>query len=320
MKRRTLLLFIIAILLLGWALGSLSRSQPGGSILVNSFWILYALDALPLLGLGALILLVFLIVLYLKGLSDALGSGIARKLSRKKKTRRYSVLRIMIMLYAWAFVAIFLLTRCNGNGIVCRSNNSLVQNAQRVIVGNSPSSIPSLPSLQAGFGGLTSLVSYGWFFPVFLALLVVCTVTVGRSLIVAFQESKAQTAEEITAARKGALIAVEEALKIVTAPYLVDPRSRIINCYQLLLETCTRYGARLTPQQTARELEHAMRQTFLLHGPAVAGLTGLFEEARYSLHEMSDADARTAQQYLDDIAKELSHEDPVPMLVTAPPA
>jgi len=56
---------------------------------------------------------------------------------------------------------------------------------------------------------------------------------------------------------------------------------------------------------TARELDRAVRSTFALKGPATTDLTQLFEEARYSLHEIGDSDVDKAHEYLDNVAEEL---------------
>jgi uncharacterized protein DUF4129 len=308
LKARVLLAFVVALLVLAWALGSLPRSQPGGSLLVNSYWILYIFEALPILGLGALVLLIIMIILYMRGLSDSLGHGIAGKMKRRKK---HGALRIMIVIYAWAFALVYLMLHCDG--LVCRTSNSnTIQDVAKTITAGSPN--PNIPTLQGTFAGLTSLISLGWFLPVFVGLLVVSTIVVGRSLVVGFRESRAQSMEEIEAARGEALRAVEDAIRIVARLDNGDPRTRIINCYQRLITTGSRHGASLTPQQTARELEAAMRRTFLLEGPAISELTALFEEARYSQHPISDSDASTAQQYLADIAEEIGPSPSLPMV------
>jgi len=300
LKARVLLAFVIALLVLAWVMGSLARSQPGGSLLVNSFWILYVLDALPVLGLGAFVLLIIIVLLYMRSLSDSLGHGIAGRMKKRKKHR---TLRIMIVIYAWAFVLVYLMLRCNG--LDCHvSSNSSVEGIGKEIVAGSPN--PSLPSLQGSFAGLTRLIPWGWFLPVFIALLIVSTIVVGRSLIVGFRESKAQTNEEILVARNDALKAVEDAMRMIAGSDNGDPRTRIINCYQRLILTGAKHGASLAPQQTARELEQEMRRTFLLEGPAIGRLTILFEEARYSQHQLSDDEASKAHEYLAEIAEEIS--------------
>ena len=44
---------------------------------------------------------------------------------------------------------------------------------------------------------------------------------------------------------------------------------------------------------------------FHLAGPGIGELTRLFEEARYSLHQLTEADSQEAQSCLVDIAEEL---------------
>jgi hypothetical protein len=102
-----------------------------------------------------------------------------------------------------------------------------------------------------------------------------------------------------------ALEAVGEALKIVDR-HNTDPRSRIIACYEKLTVTASHLGAAITSDQTARELENNIRYTFKLHGGAIHGLTGLFEEARYSLHPITEYDVLQAVNYLHDVSKELN--------------
>ncbi len=48
-----------------------------------------------------------------------------------------------------------------------------------------------------------------------------------------------------------------------------------------------------------------MRSTLTLKGPATSDLTKLFEEARYSLHEIKDSDAEKAHEYLESVKEEL---------------
>ena len=43
----------------------------------------------------------------------------------------------------------------------------------------------------------------------------------------------------------------------------------------------------------------------LLRGPAIDDLTKLFEEARYSLHVITDSEAEEAHRFLLDISEEM---------------
>jgi hypothetical protein len=105
------------------------------------------------------------------------------------------------------------------------------------------------------------------------------------------------------------LQAVREAIMLVEDPSS-DPRTRIIACYQHLLATVSRLGANVSSDLTARELDGAVRSTFALKGPATTDLTQLFEEARYSLHEIRDNDADRAHEYLESVAEELKIQLP----------
>ena len=61
----------------------------------------------------------------------------------------------------------------------------------------------------------------------------------------------------------------------------------------------------VTSDLTARELEKAIRKMLLLKGSAIRDLTELFEEARYSKHEITSAHAESAHSYLLNIAAEM---------------
>src|SRR5947209_18448644 len=76
---RRYIYFIVALLGLSVALGSLSRSEPGGSWLANRYWVLYIVMLLPIIALGAMIVMVVFWALMLRDTCDALRSGMARK-------------------------------------------------------------------------------------------------------------------------------------------------------------------------------------------------------------------------------------------------
>jgi hypothetical protein len=109
---------------------------------------------------------------------------------------------------------------------------------------------------------------------------------------------------ELKGNQEEGLQAVHEAITLVENQ-ATDPRSRIIACYQHLIETVCSLGVPLTPDLTARELDGAVRSTFALEGSSITQLTQLFEEARYSTHEIRDLDADKAHAYLESVAQEL---------------
>src|SRR2546425_11398443 len=113
---RRYIYFIVALLVLSVALGSLSRSQPGGSWLANSYWVLYVVMLLPIIALGAMVVMVVFLVLTWRETSDALGSGIAGRAKQRKKSRR--MLRLIVYISTWAVALTALWYKCGG--IPCR--------------------------------------------------------------------------------------------------------------------------------------------------------------------------------------------------------
>jgi hypothetical protein len=295
-NRGRIISFVVALLLLAWAVASLARSVPGGGLLVDSYWLLYAIDLIPLIGLGIMVLLIILIVFYFKDFSAGLGFGIARK---RKQRKKHSALRFLIVVYSWAFAVMFLVLRCNG--IVCnRTSGSLTKGLQQnILAGNSPS--PALTSFQGTVAGFTGFVRLSWFMPAFLGLIIVSSLVVARSMMVGLQESRREVMEQLMAMRKRGLDAVQDAINIVSNTEVSDPRARIIICYQCLVTAAADLGAPLTPDETARELERKLSRIFLLTGSAIRELTDLFEEARYSLHAITEDNSEDARQFLLEI-------------------
>jgi len=99
--------------------------------------------------------------------------------------------------------------------------------------------------------------------------------------------------------------AVEDAIHILESQEGTDPRTRIINCYQRMVQAAQHLGAPVTSDQTARELETAIRKMLMIRGPAIKELTELFEEARYSLHTITERDGEKAHERLLSIAEEM---------------
>ncbi len=243
-----------------------------------------------------MVLLIVLLVLFFKDLSSGLGSGIAGK---RKQRKKYSALRFLIVLSSWGFALMFLMLRCNG--IICnQANGSVAKGLQQNILGGSDPS-PALTSFQVTVAGFTSFIRLSWFMPAFLALIVVSSLVAARSMMVGLQESRREAMEQIVASRKRGLEAVQEAINKISDTEVSDPRGRIIVCYQRLITAAADLGAPLTPDETARELERKLSRIFLLTGSAMRELTNLFEEARYSLHAITEDNSEVARQFLLEI-------------------
>jgi hypothetical protein len=301
LERNRLLVFSAALALLAFALGSLPRSQPGGpSLLFNSYWLIYILYLTPIIALGAMVVMIVLLAYNWRLLSDALGYGIAgrRKQQKKKQTRTLS---IVIWMGAWLVAIEVLLQRCGG--IFCKPSQdaNLTPPIQQFVTGSGPG--PVLPFVQA-VTQLGAIVQDNWFSTAFIGLLAVSSVIIIRAVKVSLQESRGKIVQMPVFPAEG-VSAVEDAIRILVSQEATDPRTRIINCYQRMIQAAQRLGAPVRSDQTARELETAIRKMLMLKGLAINELTELFEEARYSLHPITEKDGEKAHQRLLSIAEEM---------------
>jgi len=301
LKGNRLLPFLVALILLAFALGSLPRNQPGGSLLLNSYWLLYFLSLAPLIGLGLIIALIIFLAYNWRNMSDAIGFGMARKRSQSRK--KFKTLPIIISLAVWVLAIEALLFRCGG--IFCRaSQNSTNITSQITNSTSGPDLAASFPFL-ASIAQVSSLVQANWFSYAVIGLVFVCSVIVVRSILVSWDETRSELIGKMPLPLPEGIEAVEGAIHILKTQTELDPRMRIINSYQSMVERAKGVGATVTSDQTARELEAAIRILLRVDGPAIRELTDLFEEARYSLHPITEDDAGRAQRCLLDISRQM---------------
>jgi len=292
LKASRILPYLVGLIVLAFALGSLTHGTPGGSLLFRAYWLLYLVYLGPVVILGILVTLIILIGLNYRDLAAGIGFGMAQRRKMRKRGSRYST---FVAMFFWA-LAIGVLIETKGP--TQATNSTLTK-----ILGENATA-PS-PLQTGGFvPALSNLVQNSWFSLAFLGLLVVGGVVVIQSVRVALKETHDVTIQELQGNQEEGLQAVQEAIKIVEDP-TSDPRDRIIACYKRLITTVSRLGAPVSSDLTARELDRAVRSTFALKGPATTDLTQLFEEARYSLHEIDDDDADKAHEYLESVAEEL---------------
>jgi len=297
MKVPRILTYILGLIVLAFALGSLTRGTPGGSLLFRSYWLLYLLFLGPVAIIGIMVVLIILIGLNYREIGGALGYGMAKRRQARKRRSRYSTL---VSMFFWA-LAVGVLIETKGSIFNPRAadNSTIAQN----IVGETVT--PSNPLQIGGFlPALTNLVQTPWFGLAFLGLLIVSGVVLIESYRVSLKETHDLRIQDLQSNQEQGLQAVQEAIKLVQDDNK-NPRDRIIACYQHLVTTVSRLGAYVSSDLTARELERAVRSTFALKGQSITELTQLFEEARYSLHVITDNDAAEANQCLESVAKEL---------------
>ena len=296
MKAPRILPYLVGLIVLAFALGSLTHGTPGGSLLFRAYWLLYLVYLGPVVILSILVALIVLIGLNYRDLAAGIGFGMAQRRKMRKRGSRYST---FVAMFFWALaIGVLLETKGSIFNPTQATNSTLTK-----ILGENATA-PS-PLQTGGFlPALSNLVQNSWFSLAFLGLLVVGGVVVIQSVRVALKETHDVTIQELQGNQEEGLQAVQEAIKIVEDP-TSDPRDRIIACYQRLITTVSRLGAPVSSDLTARELDRAVRSTFALKGPATTNLTQLFEEARYSLHEIDDDDADKAHEYLESVAEEL---------------
>ena len=294
MKLPRILPSLVGLIVLAFALGSLTRGTPGGSLLFRSTWLLYLFYLGPIVILGATVAVIILIGLSYRDIGAAIGFQWAQqRRSTRKRRSRYTIL---VQGLFWALAIGVLI---NYKGSIFNPANATNSTLTQIVNATAP-------TLQTGgfLPTLSNLVQNTWFSLAFLGLLVVGGVILVEGYRVALKETHNTTILDLQGNQKQGLQAVHEAIQLVEDP-ASDPRTRIIACYQYLLATVSRLGGSVSSDLTARELDRAVRSTFALKGPATSDLTRLFEEARYSIHEIRDSDADKAHEHLESVAQEL---------------
>ena len=310
MEVKRLLPYVAALLLIAFALGSFTKSQPGGgSLLYNSIWLLYVLYLMPLIAFGGVVVLTIYIAYNWKDLSDAFGFGLANK--RRQQKRKNRTVPMIIWMASWAFAIVFLLERCGG--IICHSSSSSTFTSQTArLVTGSTAGLDLPPLLGGNISQAIGFFSTDWFYLSILGLLVVSSLIVARGTFVSWKDAKEELGLLPLRAQEEGVMAVQDAIKIIDDTQTTDDRMKIINCYQRMIRTASELGAPVSQDQTARELELGIRRALLLNGPGVGHLTQLFEEARYSLHPMTAEDSQNAHNWLVSIAEELNRSIAIP--------
>jgi hypothetical protein len=302
LKTSRLLPYLIALVLLAWVLGTLARSGTGGgSLLANSYWLVYAIELMPLIALGLIVVFIASLIANWKLIADALGSGMAR--NRRARNKRSWKIMAIVWLTTWTIAIVYLEIRCHGLFCSSSGTNATATSIQNVVAGSGP--LPSIPLLGAVVS-FASLVDTNLFAVAFFGVLIVSSVIMVRAVKVHLEETRNETVHLIEVVQEQGREAVRAAIRILDDDSEGDARQRILACYQKMISVAAHLGAPVGLDKTARELELAIRNMFQLKGYGIARLTRLFEEARYSLHSMTLEDAEMARECLVEINEELS--------------
>ena len=89
-------------------------------------------------------------------------------------------------------------------------------------------------------------------------------------------------------------------------------REAIFNCYEDLCLVLMQSGFLRRDFETVREFEVAIRQALPIRESALEALDAVFEEARYSAHEMGEQHTATAQQALANVVSEIQSIEEIP--------
>jgi len=104
--------------------------------------------------------------------------------------------------------------------------------------------------------------------------------------------------------RKSAVDAVQLAITaLITAK---EYREVILQCYRRMCTILADSGIVTKQSETAREFAVGISRKLQMSTGAVHGLTFLFEEARYSNHQMTDQKRAAALNHLQSLQQELS--------------
>lgn len=98
---------------------------------------------------------------------------------------------------------------------------------------------------------------------------------------------------------------LERASKALREGSAKQARELIIEAYGVLIAALATRGVGQIETSTPLEIEGEMERSWGLSSPAARTLRLLFEEARYSLHDMSDADRESAAASLQAVLKEV---------------
>ena len=92
-----------------------------------------------------------------------------------------------------------------------------------------------------------------------------------------------------------------------------ETREAIFNCYESLCAILMRHRFLRRDFETVREFELAIRKALPINEDAIVALDSVFEEARYSRHEMGEAHKSQAQDALGRVLGEIENLAEVPM-------
>ena len=120
--------------------------------------------------------------------------------------------------------------------------------------------------------------------------------------------ASAQLEEDNKMLEEAAEVVAESVSKMQASSENTSYRSIIIDCYERLCELLARYNCKIQKHQTVQEFRAAASQLLKLPNEPLTRLCNLFEEARYSLHEIDEIKKNMAIKCLKEISDYLIGE------------
>jgi hypothetical protein len=278
-------LLILIVVLTGLTVGATPRAPIMGALapfILPSIFTLYFLT----------------ILIYGKRIIESLATFFSRK--PRADIQQKTGLLSTILSYAIVGVALLILIRI---GTVQRFINSLQQNL--IFVPSSGLQSGGMPQVTPSSLSPLGIALYYYTAIIFAGVAALSLVLFFGGLQLALRTRKQGVLQdEGEQLREETLQVVRDAVTGLKA----DGRYQdtILRCYKQMCVILAEHGLGIREDETAREFANSVTGGLGLGGEAVKGLTFLFEEARYSNHQMDDSKRSLALNELDSLERALS--------------
>lgn len=298
-RRLLLVVMLVAAIALGSLMGSIQRGRPT-QILEGPQLLVFLFTLLRYMILAATLGLTLFMVYYRKTIVEELKKLLLYFAQRRKRRWSSWKLSLLTLLAIYAALALLFLFRVGPmseeptstvvatyTGLTTRTTASGGTGTARK---TSPSLIP-YPDTIYTVAIVLSMV----------ATVLAAGVIIVQSLIRAREEAVSiekdrERSEEVVEAIRESVFELESSLSC---------REAIVRCYKRFCELLTSRGLPIPDHQTAREFRKLAARILRLPKEPLEGLTELFEEARYSLHEMTIREREEALKHLRDLENHL---------------
>jgi hypothetical protein len=239
-----------------------------------------------------------MLVVERKNIVDALASLLKlRGESEKPRSNFWVSMITYAALFGTAVLALWL-------GLPQRILNRFAGGAQGIGTIAGGSILSNIFSRQGKLGGLVPIVLIDYGFILATLIVAVSCVMMFLGLRQAFKTSVPLTREKNTDLRKEAAEVVGQTISSLETTK--EFHGVIVECYRKMCKILADTGLEITPTDTAREFSANISTRLSVGNEAVRALTFLFEEARYSNHDMREETREEALSLLNALQQALS--------------